>query len=97
MAVQLDVKTYVPSMGQRVLLAEDKFTTFLRKACLRVGSANHPRPRENLEVLISPSWLTKALLTFYVHQFDTVARTIRQSLVRRPVSPLARLLVRSRP
>ena len=68
-----------------------------RKASLRAGGAGHPSRTfgESLEVLISPSRLEDDSRNFYDISATIMPETYRQSLARRPVFSLVRLLVLS--
>ena len=70
-----------------------------RKASLRAGGASHPSRTfgESLEVMISPSRLDDDSSNFYDISSTNLPEICRQSLVRRPVFSLVRLLVRPWP
>ena len=67
-----------------------------RKASLRAGGASHRSGtlRKNLKVMISPSRLDDDSWNFYDFSSTILPETYRQSLVRRPVFSLVRLLLR---
>ena len=70
-----------------------------RKASLRAGGASHPSRTfgKSLEVLISPSRLDDDSWILYDISSTILQEIYRQSLVRRPVFSLLRLLVRPWP
>ena len=98
---QLNLKTGVPSRGQRVLLTQNEFSRkYSARQASRACGASHPSRTfgKSLEVMI-----------LYRHRGSTTTPEIsvisstnlpeiyRQSLVRRPVFSLVRLLVRPWP
>ena len=95
---QLDSKTGVPSRGQRVLLTQRTTLHANRaqgKRQSRLAIQVEPSGEAYLvEVMISPSRLDDDSRNFYDTSSTILPEIYRQSLVRRPVFSLVRLLVR---